>query len=48
MIPPFNDDGRLPPGVHPATLDEIDARFGRGSELRRAQFESLRWMIKVI
>ncbi len=22
MIPPFNDDGCLPPGVHPATLDE--------------------------
>lgn len=45
MIPPFDNDGRLPPGVHVATVDEVEARFGRGSELRRVQFESLRWMI---
>jgi hypothetical protein len=45
MIPPFNDSGFLPPGIHPATLDEIDARFGRQSEIRRVQMESVRWMI---
>jgi hypothetical protein len=45
MLPPFDDNGRLPPGIHPATLDEIDARFGRASELRRVQVESLRWMM---
>src|SRR5438132_13654007 len=45
MIPPFNDSGYLPPGIHPATLDEIDARFGRASELRRVQMESVRWMV---
>jgi hypothetical protein len=45
MIPPFNDIGYLPPGVHPATLEEIDARFGRRSELRRVQMESIRWMV---
>ncbi len=45
MIPPFDDSGFLPPGVHPATLAEIEARFGRGSELRRAQMESVRWMV---
>ena len=45
MIPPFDDTGYLPPGVHPATLDEIDARFGRASELRRVQMESVRWMV---
>ncbi|MDZ4685866.1 MAG: hypothetical protein SH850_12425 [Planctomycetaceae bacterium] len=45
MIPPFNDSGALPPGVHPATLDEIAARFGRDSELRRVQMESVRWMV---
>jgi hypothetical protein len=27
MIPPFNELGSLPTGVHPATLDEIDARL---------------------
>lgn len=45
MIPPFNDTGCLPPGIHPATLAEIEERFGRGSEIRRAQMESLRWMV---
>ena len=44
MIPPLDDNGYLPPGVHPATLDEIDAHFGQLSELRSAQMESVRWM----
>jgi hypothetical protein len=45
MIPPFDDSGFLPPGVHPAALAEIEARFGCGSELRRVQMESVRWMV---
>jgi hypothetical protein len=45
MIPPFDDSGCLPPGVHPAKLDEIEDRFGRQSELRRVQMESVRWMV---
>lgn len=45
MIPPFDDHGYLPPGIHPATLDEIAARFGCESELRRVQMESLRWLV---
>jgi hypothetical protein len=28
MIPPFNRDGNLPPGVHDATLEEITNKFG--------------------
>jgi hypothetical protein len=44
MIPDCNDDGYLPPGIHPATLDQIAARFGQESELRQAQMESLRWL----
>lgn len=29
MIPPFDPaGGNLPPGVHPATWDEIVARYG--------------------
>ena len=47
MIPEFNDHGYLPPGIHPATLDEITERFGTESELRRVQMESLRWMIEL-
>lgn len=47
MIPPFDQNGYLPPGVHPATLDEIEDRFGRDSELRQVQMESLRWLAGV-
>src|SRR6266566_439212 len=44
MVPDFTDAGYLPPGVYPATLDEIEARFGRESEIRLAQMESIRWL----
>ena len=45
MIPAFDGEGYLPPGIHMATVQEIDARFGRESELRRVQMESLVWLI---
>ena len=45
MIPQFDETGWLPPGIHPATLQEIDARFGQLSELRRVQMDSVRWMV---
>jgi hypothetical protein len=45
MIPEFNDDGYLPPGIHRATFEEIAARFGQEPELRQAQTESLRWLL---
>jgi hypothetical protein len=45
MIPPFDESGCLPPGIHVATLAEIEARFGASCELRRVQMESIRWMI---
>ena len=45
MIPPLDEHGYLPPGIHSASLDEIENRFGRESELRRVQMESLRWLV---
>ena len=45
MIPDFNEHGYLPPGIHSATLEEIEEHFGRGSELRRAEMQSLRWLV---
>jgi Family of unknown function (DUF6932) len=45
MIPEFDDNGYLPPGVHTANLDDVAARFGQESELRRAQIDSLRWLV---
>ena len=47
MIPPFDEHGYLPPGIHSATLDEIEARFGQESEIRRVQMESLRWLVEI-
>ncbi|MCI0332827.1 MAG: hypothetical protein L0228_06355 [Planctomycetes bacterium] len=47
MIPPFDESGYLPPGNHPAKLDEIDSCFGQLSELRRVQMESIRWMVEL-
>ncbi|MEO8497930.1 MAG: hypothetical protein ABI614_22920 [Planctomycetota bacterium] len=47
MIPEFNAHGYLPPGIHRATLEDVAARFGRESELRRVQMESLRWMVEL-
>jgi hypothetical protein len=47
MIAGFDDNGYLPPGIHPATLDEIAARFGESSEIRRVQMESVRWLVNL-
>ena len=47
MIPQFNDLGYLPPGLHVASLDEIDARFGQVSEIRSVQVESIRWLVEL-
>lgn len=48
MIPPFDERGYLPPGIHPATFDDVKARFGNESELRRVQVESLRWLLDLV
>ena len=45
MIPPYDEHGYLPPGVHLASLDEVADRFGMESEIRRVQIDSLRWLI---
>ncbi len=45
MIPPFDDYGYLPPGIHQANLQEVALRFGQASELRRVQMDSLRWLV---
>jgi hypothetical protein len=45
MIPEFDDQGYLPPGIHAATLDELAERFGSESELRQVEMESIRWLV---
>jgi hypothetical protein len=41
VIPEFDDFGYLPPGIYPATIEEINERFGQQSEVRRVQMQSL-------
>jgi hypothetical protein len=47
VISDFTNDGCLPVGMHPATLQEIAARFGQEPELRRVQMESLQWLVEL-
>jgi hypothetical protein len=44
LIPPFTEDGLLPPGLHLASLQEVAERFGQESELRRVEMQSLEWL----
>jgi hypothetical protein len=41
-LPEFNEFGDLPEGKHPASLDEVVARFGGGSTQRQAVSDRLR------
>jgi hypothetical protein len=47
MIPELNNNGYLPAGIYPATLQEIEARFGTEPELRRVELQSLRWLLDI-
>ena len=42
MIPPFDDNGFLPPGIHICSLDELRIRFGHGSPEREVEMKELR------
>jgi hypothetical protein len=41
MLPPFDDFGNLPAGIHPCSIDELVSRFGGGSEERETQIVEL-------
>jgi hypothetical protein len=41
MLPPFDDVGNLPPGIHPCTVEELVERFGSGSEERETEISEL-------
>ena len=44
MIPPFDERGNLPPGIHTATLKEIERRFAL-TEHRRLLFNGLKRLL---
>jgi hypothetical protein len=41
MIPDFDDEGNLPPGIHRATIEEVEQRFGHGSPEREVEIREL-------
>jgi len=41
MLPPLDDFGNLPAGVHPCSIQELVNRFGGGSEERQAEISEL-------
>jgi uncharacterized protein DUF6932 len=41
MLPPFDEVGNLPPGIHPCSVVELVERFGSGSEEREAEISEL-------
>jgi hypothetical protein len=46
MLPPLDDHGNLPAGIHRCTIDELAARFGTGSEERTTEMSELRQFIE--
>jgi hypothetical protein len=47
-LPAFNEEGDLPPGLHPATLSEVVERFGQGSIQRSAVAERLKRVYELV
>jgi hypothetical protein len=45
MLPPFDDYGNLPAGIHLCTIEELTARFGHGSEERTTEISELLLLI---
>lgn len=41
MLPPFDELGNLPPGIHRCPVDELAARFGTGSPERETEISEL-------
>ena len=46
-LPGFVNSGDLPPGIHTATLEEVEARFGSGSSARMHLSDRLRRIHKL-
>ena len=41
MLPPFDEHGNLPPGIHRCTIDQVVQRFGGGSPEREVETQEL-------
>jgi hypothetical protein len=41
MLPPFDESGNLPRGIHRASVEEVVGRFGHGSTEREVEIREL-------
>ncbi len=46
MLPPLDDFGNLPAGIHTCSVAELEMRFGSGSEERQAEISELMHFIE--
>lgn len=46
-LPPLNENGDLPPGIHQASFAEITERFGAGSDVRSRAVVKLRHLLEL-
>lgn len=47
MLPPFNNTGDLPPGIHAAAWSEVEHRLGVGSSARTRNIAKLRHLYEL-
>ena len=47
MLPTFDDNGYLPPGIHRCTFAELVVRFGKGSEERESEVDELKTYFEI-
>ena len=47
-LPNLNHEGELPVGIHPATIDEVVAQFGSGTEQRMIATEHLKRIYQLV
>ena len=47
MLPPFNNTGDLPPGIHVATWSEVEQRFGMDSATRMRNLAKLKHLYEL-
>jgi hypothetical protein len=46
VLPPLDDFGNLPVGIHKCSVAELEMRFGIGSEERQAEISELMHFIE--
>jgi len=46
VLPDFDENGVLPKGIHSATLQEVNERYGQSSEARKRQSNLLREVVE--